>query len=213
MKGTPQGLLLQPQTSSWVEFLEALDQAMQDASDFFQGGRIILDLGARGIREKELLGLRAVLDRYEVELSAILTNNEDARHIIRSYGIRSRLPSERKARPTLQPETALFVKKTIRSGQQISFPGDVTILGDVNAGAEVIAAGNIVVWGKARGLLHAGAKGDESALICALDLQPAQLRIAGYISRAPDEKRATPQPEVAEIYENIIIVKPWTARG
>jgi septum site-determining protein MinC len=75
-----------------------------------------------------------------------------------------------------------------------------------------------------RGLLHAGAKGDESALICALDLQPGQLRIAGYINRAPADEvypadkihpadRQRPTPEFAEIQEDMIIVKPWTARG
>ncbi len=225
IKGTPQGLLLQPKSESWEDFLEALEQSLQDAPAFFKGGRIILDLEAREITEEALLTLRTTLDRYDIELFAVLASNEKTQRIIRSYGIRTRLPGERQASSSpQQPATALFVKRTLRSGQRINYPGNITILGDVHSGAEVIAGGDIVVWGKVRGLLHAGAKGDESALICALDLQPGQLRIAGYINRAPADEvypvdkihpadRQRPTPEFAEIQEDMIIVKPWTARG
>jgi septum site-determining protein MinC len=214
IKGTPQGLLLQPKAESWEDFLEALEHSLDNAPAFFQGGRVILDLEAREITEKALLALRTVLDRYDVELFAVLAGNEKTQRVIRSYGIRTRLPGERQTSHTpQQPAMALFVERTFRSGQQLNYPGDITIVGDVHAGAEVIAGGNIVVWGKVRGLLHAGANGDESALICALDLDPGQLRIAGYINRAPDHKRRKAQPEVAEIQDGMIIVKPWTARG
>ncbi len=214
IKGTPQGLLLRPKSESWEDFLEALELSLHNAPAFFQGGRIILDVETREITEEALLALRAILDRYDIELFAVLADNEKTQHIIRSYGIRTRLPGEKQgSRPPKQQATALYEKRTLRSGQQINYPGDIIILGDVHAGAEVIAGGDIIVWGKAHGLLHAGANGDDSALICALDLQPGQLRIAGYINRAPDDKRHTTQPEFAEIQEDMIIVKPWTARG
>ena len=214
LKGTPQGLLLQPQSQTWEEFLKALEISLRDAHAFFQGGRVILDLKERELTEKELLALRQLLNTYDIELFAILGSDEQARHIARSYGIRTRLPGEKKSSDSAdQGENALFIKRTIRSGQRRNFPGNITILGDVNAGAEVIAGDSIVVWGKVRGLLHAGAMGDEGAIICALDLQPAQLRIAGYINRAPDNHHRKFQPEVAEVHDGMIIVKPWMARG
>jgi septum site-determining protein MinC len=74
----------------------------------------------------------------------------------------------------------------------------VVILGDVNPGAEIVANGNVMVWGRLRGMVHAGAKGNNKAVICALDLSPMQLRIADQVSAAlkPQEN---PRPEVVRI--------------
>jgi septum site-determining protein MinC len=67
-----------------------------------------------------------------------------------------------------------------------------------------------VVWGRLRGTVHAGAFGDRSALICALQLAPTQLRIADAYARAPDEGIDGPQvPEVAALRDEVIVVDPW----
>jgi septum site-determining protein MinC len=91
------------------------------------------------------------------------------------------------------------------------------ICGDVNAGAEVVAAGDVVVFGTLRGLAHAGCFGDESARILAFSLRPPQLRIAGHIARAPEDGgrgAAAPapgarNPEVARIENGEIQISPW----
>src|SRR5439155_16232339 len=81
---------------------------------------------------------------------------------------------------------AVFVRRTIRSGQIVRHHGHVTVLGDLNAGGEVIAGGNVIVWGRLSGTVHAGALGDRNAVILALELAPTQLRIADLIARPPD---------------------------
>ena len=86
---------------------------------------------------------------------------------------------------------------------------DLLVIGDVNPGAEVVAGGNVVVWGKLRGMVHAGAMGDDSAIVCALSLAPTQLRIGNHIARPPDEKKASPIPEVARVRDDRIVVEPW----
>jgi septum site-determining protein MinC len=83
------------------------------------------------------------------------------------------------------------------------------VYGDVNAGAEIIAGGNVVVWGKLRGIVHAGANGDESAVVCALDLAPTQLRIATYITVSPEDKRRKPRPEIAFVRQGRIVAEAW----
>jgi septum site-determining protein MinC len=83
------------------------------------------------------------------------------------------------------------------------------IIGDVNPGAEVVAGGDIVVWGKVRGLTHAGALGDDNAVICALDLAPTQLRIGGHIARSPEERQGRPVPEKASVRDGQIVAVPW----
>jgi len=101
----------------------------------------------------------------------------------------------------LGEETALFLNRTLRSGTRIEFPGHVVVFGDVNPGAEIVAEGNVMIWGRLRGMVHAGSKGNLKAVICALDLSPTQLRIAGEVS-ATLRPRENARPEVARINED-----------
>lgn len=73
----------------------------------------------------------------------------------------------------------LLLEKQIRSGQRVYSHGDLTIIGSVGAGAEVIANGNIHVYGALRGRALAGAKGDENAKIFCQDMQAELVSIAG----------------------------------
>jgi len=107
---------------------------------------------------------------------------------------------------------ALLIHRTVRSGQIIRHSGTIVVIGDVNPGAEVIAEGDVLVWGKLRGVVHAGASGNDNAMVGALILSPTQLRIGGYIARAPDEKRLNSWPaEIARVRDGQIIVEPWSA--
>lgn len=74
-----------------------------------------------------------------------------------------------------------FHRGSLRSGQKIEFEGSLVILGDVNAGAEVLAGENIVVVGILRGMAHAGAKGNKEAIIAAASIESAQIRIASIV--------------------------------
>lgn len=106
----------------------------------------------------------------------------------------------------------LFIRRTVRSGQYVKHRGSIVVLGDVNPGAELIASGDIIVWGKLRGTVHAGANGDEHSMIGALVLMPTQLRIAEMVARAPDYQRLRVAPaEIAHIRNGQIIVEPWSA--
>ncbi len=75
----------------------------------------------------------------------------------------------------------------LRSGKKVEFDGNVVVIGDVNPGAEIIASGDIYVFGRAKGLLHAGKDGDESKMILALSMEVNQLRIAGVFARSSEE--------------------------
>lgn len=103
----------------------------------------------------------------------------------------------------------IVVKRTLRSGRTVRYDGHVIVLGDVNPGAQIVAGGDVIVWGRLRGTVHAGAHGDETAQVCALDMIPMQLRIAGYIATSPPGKKRQPKPEVAIVRENRIVVESW----
>ncbi|MEO1179407.1 MAG: septum site-determining protein MinC [Cyanobacteria bacterium J06636_28] len=96
-------------------------------------------------------------------------------------------------------ETPLYVQMTVRSGTEIRHPGSIVVLGDVNPGGALIAAGDIFVWGRLRGVAHAGSEGNAACHIMALHMQPTQLRIADQVARAPEKPPTQYQPEVAYI--------------
>lgn len=81
-----------------------------------------------------------------------------------------------------------FHKGSIRSGQRLEFEGSLVIIGDVNAGAEVIAGENIVILGILRGLAHAGAKGNKDAVIEAQEIEALQVRIADIVKEIDKEE-------------------------
>ncbi len=105
----------------------------------------------------------------------------------------------------------LLVRKRVRSGQVLRHPGHIVVIGDVNPGAALIAGGDIIVWGRLQGSAHAGALGDENAVVCALDLMPSLLRIADATRVSSNEKRRQPKPETALLQEQQILLVAWTA--
>jgi septum site-determining protein MinC len=217
LKGTAHGILLKPTTEDWDDVLVALERALKDAEDFFRGGRVIMDVEDHRLNQDQLGAVRATLNRFDIELWAILSEREETIRLARSNGILTRLPkdTELQNREEEAPphQKSIFVQQTVRSGQSLRYPGHITLIGDVNPGAEIIAGGNIIIWGSIRGVAHAGAFGDNQAVICALNLQPSQLRIGGYISRTPDQRRRTIQPEIARVEDDQIVAEPWDKRG
>ena len=105
----------------------------------------------------------------------------------------------------------VMIRRSLRSGQSVSFDGNIVIMGDVNPGSEVCATGDIVVFGCLRGVAYAGANGKQDARVVALRLMPTQLRIADRIARSPDgEVQAPLSPEAAFLRDGAIVIEPWT---
>ncbi|MBY7143256.1 septum site-determining protein MinC [Virgibacillus sp. NKC19-3] len=78
------------------------------------------------------------------------------------------------------------INQIVRSGQVLEVTGDLLLIGDVNPGGKIVSTGNIYVMGNLFGIAHAGVNGDRNAFIAASYMKPSQLRVADYISRAPD---------------------------
>lgn len=117
-------------------------------------------------------------------------------------------------RDLIENMPTLYIRKTIRSGQSISSDGNILIVGDVNPGAEIIAKGDITVWGILAGIAHAGSEENNFARIRALKLNPVQIRIGNIFARRPDtvnvpyiQKSSEYTPEEAFAYKDTIIIK------
>ena len=107
----------------------------------------------------------------------------------------------------------VYIKQTLRSGQVVNFDGNVVLIGDCHSGAEIVASGDITIWGILEGIAHAGSKGNENAIIRALKIDAIQLRIAGFFARRPDranieftEKTDTFTPEEARVRDGGIFI-------
>jgi septum site-determining protein MinC len=206
IKGLRDGLLVTIGDGEWATLEPALLEQIHAQQSFFQGARIALDVGTQILKVNDLVALRDKLSEQGVSLWAILSESPTTEKTAQLLGLATRISKPRPEESRqftvddLGDATALFLTKTLRSGTRIEFPGHVVVLGDVNPGAEIVAEGNVIVWGRIRGMVHAGAKGDTTAQICALDLSPTQLRIADEVSATLGPQK-DPRPEVASLNE------------
>ncbi len=218
IKGLRDGLLVTLTGDVWEQQCASLVTQINERQTFFRGARLALDVGAQVLGVNELVELRDLLSERGVSLWAVISDSPKTEKTAQLLGLATRISKPRPeesqhfAVENLGDETALFINKTLRSGKRIEFAGHVVVLGDVNPGAEIVAEGNVIVWGRLRGMVHAGSKGNRQAVICALDLSTAQLRIAEEVS-ASLKPRTNPRPETASINKDgRLQAEPWQPR-
>jgi septum site-determining protein MinC len=219
IKGIRDGLLVILGEGDWQEVRATLLENIDQKADFFRGARLALDVGNQILKAVELGRLRDALSERGVSLWAVLSNSPTTEQTAQTLGMATRLTKPSQPRPAREVETSVYggeqavlVHRTLRSGFSLQHPGHVIVIGDVNPGAEIICGGDILVWGRLRGMAHAGAEGDETAVVCALDLAPTQLRIAGQIAITP-QRRGKPQPEMARLKDGKVVAEPWNPKA
>ncbi len=219
IKGIRDGLLIILREGDWQEAHAALLEQIDQQAEFLRGARLALDVGNHILKAVDLGQLRDQLSDRGLTLWAVLSNSPTTEQTAQTLGLATRIskPLPDRVAPSISTsfssgEAAVLVKRTLRSGFRLNHPGHVVIIGDVNPGAEIIAGGDVLVWGRLRGMVHAGAEGDESAVVCALDLAPTQLRIAGFIAITP-KRRGKPQPELARVLNGQVVAEVWDPRA
>ncbi len=233
VKGDRDGLIIElPRGGDNDSAVGALRSHLEQAGAFFKNAVVTLDVGERAFSQDELSALRTLLREWDVRLEALRASNDSTRAATLALDLELPFvadPATNGATDALRlPDDsaeALLLRRTLRSGQAVRHPGAIIILGDVNPGAQVIAGGDVVVWGVLRGVVHAGAMGDDGAIVVALKLAPTQLRISDHITISPEEKpqpkekvrriwqRPQHGPEWARIQDGGIVVEPWPGAG
>lgn len=214
IKGIRDSLLVTLGDGDWNELQDALLNQIDDQITFFKGARLALDVGNQALHAAEMGVLRDRLSAQGIALWAVISNSPTSEKTAQMLGLATRLPTprpERINRPldtNLPGEPAVLVRRTMRSGFKVSFHGHIVVMGDVNPGAEIVAVGNVLVWGRLRGVVHAGAEGDENAVVSALEMAPTQLRIAG-IAAVPENLKKSPRPEIARIQDGQVVIESW----
>jgi septum site-determining protein MinC len=231
-KGIRQGILVTlPEQENWPTISADLAARIDSQREFFRGASIVLQVGQRGIRRHELDSLMVLLEKREVKLIGVLSKSATTQGATRKLNLATDLneldsiapahqpiPDTKAAEPTKAPAmnstvsgtNGVLIRRTLRSGNTIQHDGHVVVLGDVHPGAEIIAGGDVVVWGHLRGVVHAGAYGNLEAVVCALNLEPTQLRISSLISVSPPRRRRKTRPERAYVENGQIHAEEWS---
>ena len=218
IKGIRDGLLVTLGEGDWPDLQAALLSQIREQGSFYQGAKLALDVGNQILRAVDLGGLRDQLSDRGISLWAVISNSPTTEQTARVLGMATRLSNPKPDRPirpldtTLTGENAVLVQRTLRSGFKLVHQGHVVVIGDVNPGAEIIARGSVVVWGRLKGVVHAGADGDLGAIVCALELSPTQLRIATQFATTP-QRKGKPQPEIAKIVNGQVVAEPWNPKN
>ncbi|MBG1262719.1 septum site-determining protein MinC [Nostoc commune] len=191
---------------SWSDIWQQIRQRL-NAGDRFRISNTPVHLMAqdRLVDARQLQELAEALSEVQLRLISVSTSRRQTAiaAVTSGYSVEQLQPvtsltSEPKATAIPQAD-ALYLEMTVRSGVEIRHPGTVILLGDLNPGGIVIADGDIIIWGRLRGIAHAGAGGNRECLIMALQMEPTQLRIADAVARAPEKPPVQFSPEVAHI--------------
>ena len=215
IKGIKEGLLVSLESGAWEDQHQMLIEQLDLRAEFLQGARLAIDVGETALKAADIGQLSKEISERGLFLWAVLSESPTTDRSALAFGLATQIPKPGSPRPVISGdgsisggESAALVRRTLRSGFIMRHSGHVVVIGDVNPGAQVIALGDVVVWGKLRGMVHAGAEGDEQAVVCALDLSPTQLRIAGVIAITP-KRRGKPQPEMARLKDGQVVAELW----
>ncbi|KJR42652.1 septum site-determining protein MinC [Candidatus Magnetoovum chiemensis] len=176
------------------ENLSELDKKI--SSTFFNYSKVVINTDNMDLKEEDMKKIETMLKKHNASILGTKTSTI-IEHVERR--IPAKYPKERKTLKT--------INKTLRGGQSIEHDGDLVVIGNINPDAYLIATGNIIVMGILRGVVHAGASGDEAAVVIALKLKPQQLRIANCVTRSPDDDVLPEYPEKAFIIDNTIYIE------
>ena len=228
IKGRTDGVSIEIGKGHWPELLGSLTDRLTQASDFFRGGRVALDVGARPLLETELQQVQDLVEKIGLKLGIVRTKSERTFQAALNLGIAAKLDpggetENGEAMPAAgnrEGEQYFVYRGNLRSGQILEKREHILIIGDVNPGAEVISAGDIFVWGRLRGIVHAGADGDTNAIIVAFELDPVQLQIvdvtlappeepSGFAARLLHKRTKVKRPEIAYRVNQQIVVETW----
>jgi septum site-determining protein MinC len=236
IKGVRDGLLLIVDDDvPFAQVLTELVTRINAQPHFFKGAAVTLNMGRRVFDAPEFDVLYRMLTRNGMKVQTVVSLSAQSRMVAETAGVPARPPSfaagdsgvslglknrgswvstpSGEAETAAEAGTGLFLRCSLRPGQSVTYGGDVCIMGDVEIGAEVVAEGDVIVWGHLRGIVHAGVGGDDEAVVCALRMNPTQLGIAGVTSRFPASDTGylleVQPPELARLENGRIVVEAW----
>ena len=173
-------------------WLEEIDATLARSPGFFVGKPVVLDLSAVDLSQTAIAHLVTSLEQRNIRVLGI--EGVDADHLttgmppLLTGGRHTVLVQNEPKKPEAKPKPmSLLIESPVRSGQSVVFTeGDVTVLGSVGSGAEIVAGGSIHVYGTLRGRAMAGVNGNSTARIYCQKIEAELLAIDGYYQTAEE---------------------------
>ena len=176
------------------EVLEELQTKIPKLRDFYQSSKIPIRVTGKLFSETEIEMIKKIInDEIEVDVKF-----DDVSDLLGLHAIKKTFETKTEISETK------YIQNCIRSGQKEEYSGSLVIFGDVNAGAEIIAGGNIAILGSLRGLAHAGANGNTMAVISTNSIDVTQVRIANLVREIELKIDKCP---VCKIKDNNIVIE------
>ena len=156
--------------AEYKEIMECLNKKIPALRKLYKTEKTPIFVMGKVLKNKEINEIKELIKaNIDVEVTF------DSPKVLGLHGIKKTFEKE------IENSETKFYKGSLRSGQKIEFEGSIVVLGDVNAGSEVIAGENIAILGVLRGLAHAGAKGNKKAIIATNLIDSPQIRIANIV--------------------------------
>ena len=195
----------------WSAIWEQLQQRLESSQRIWPTNTpVFLVANDRLLDQRQLDQLASALARASLMLKRVSTSRRQTAiaAVTSGYSVDQQEPTlplaafpaaRAAAQSGLVLAEPLYLTATLRSGSEVRHPGSVVLVGDTNPGSAIIADGDILVWGRLRGVVHAGAHGDRERQIMALQMEPTQIRIADQVARTPAQSPDQFFPEVAYV--------------
>lgn len=175
------------------EIIDELELKIPKLKDFYQASKLPMRVTGKLFSENEIETIRRIIQE-EIDIEVKF---DDISDLLGLHAIKK----------TFQTNTEIsetkYIQNSIRSGQREEYPGSLVIIGDVNAGGEVVAGGNVTITGTLRGLAHAGANGNMLAIISANSIDLTQIRIGNLVKEVEEKLEKSP---ICRVNGNEIII-------
>ena len=200
IKGNKHGIVVvMDENIPFAELKVSLAEKFRSASKFFDKANMAVTFEGRKLtqdEEKEILDI--IAENSELNIICVV-DNDKLRDDYYKKAVEEKLEE-------LSTHTGQFYKGTLRSGQVLESESSIIILG-----ARVISKGNVVVLGCLKGLVFAGANGNQDSFVVALEMTPMQIRIGDVIARSSDAVQLKPSktvdPKIAFVDDNNIYIE------
>lgn len=204
LKGSTKGIVIYVDDTDYLTGRIELEEKLLSSASFFKNADLRVFLTSNSLTEMELFFLRDTVTRVLCE--AQVTFAEEAPKM---------LPQRHSELEELERDESVtkYVSRTVKSGETLEYAHSIVIIGDVEAGAKVAAGGNITVMGNLFGDVHAGAGGNQEAVVIASKLMPQTLLIddlSVQVKPSTVKRFIGGKPEIAYISKGTIKIRQYT---
>lgn len=211
IKGNKHGIVVVLDAKAEFEDLKKqIEDKFRASAKFFGNADMALGFEGRELSNEQQQEVLDIISHVsQLNIICIMDNNEEQDLKFKAAIESAALQKDKQTAQSVND--GQFYKGTLRSGQVLETEGSVIVLGDVNPGGRIIAAGNVIVLGSLRGNVFAGVNGNEDCFVVALEMNPMQIKIGEVIARssdsAPRKKSKGVEPKIAYVDDSNIYIE------